>query len=253
MTINELFETTTQSTTGRGLAGTAELTHLASNIADGIIKAMEADIETYRPRIQKSVESSKELDDIINELGELNPDDAQFLMELDDATIDGILKSQQSKRSRSKSKAMTLDNYRTMVTAAVAENIVRLVTGREKTHNSPHRKAGTVDYTGAQLEALAEDQNALRKEIRNIQSKKSIMKSKADFSENDERWLSLLKAEQQLKDLRIGTASTQVIEVDTTKNALFDMLSEMPAEELTKLKADDARELLGKIYSMVTE
>ena len=248
MSMNELFERTTNTNTvgTRGLAGTAELTRLSEGIANNILKAMEADIETYRPRIQQSSVDSKALDVLIDELGEINPDDANFLMELDEHTIEGMLKSQQSKRSRSKSKVMTIDNYKTMMTAAIAENIIRTVIGKPKTSGGA-RTGGMVDYTGAQLEALAADQVALKKEIRNIQSKKSIMKSKADFSESDERWIALLKAEQQLKDLRVG-ATPQVVEVDTTKNRLAEMLAETDIE---KLKSAEAHELLEAIRNMV--
>lgn len=248
MSIHELFETTnaTETTIARGLTGTAELTRLASNIADSIIRSMEADIENYRPRIQESAADSKALDAIIDELGEINPDDAQFLMELDDATIDGMLKSQQSKRSRAKGKQMTLDNYRTLMTAAIAENIIRLVTGRTKQHIGYSRGTGSVDYTIEQLEALGADQIALRKEIRNIQSKKSIMKSKADFDETSEKWQALLKAEQQLKDLRV--TNTQVVEVDTTKDALSEVIGDV---DVKQLKADEAREMLERLQELL--
>lgn len=250
MSFNELFEINANETTvhHRGLAGTAELTRLASNIATNIIKTMEANIEEFRPRIQKSTQDAKELDNIIDELGEINPDDANFLTELEEHIIDGMLKSQQSKRSRSKGKAMTLDNYRTLMTAAVAETIIRTVAGKPKTYVGHRTTGGSVNYTIEQLEALGADQAALRKEIRNIQSKKSIMKSKADFDESDERWQALLKAEQQLKDMRVGSAPAQVVEVDTTKNNLSEMLEGV---DVSKLKSADAHELLEKIQGMV--
>lgn len=249
MSINELFVTTNSTTTHntRGLSGTAELTQLASSIADNILRAMEANIEEYRPRIQQSSVDGKALDELIDELGEIDPDKANFLTELDEATIEGILKSQQSKRSRAKSKHMTLDNYRNLLTAAIAENIVRITIGKPKTHGGARTGGGTVDYTGAQLEAFAADQVALKREIRNIQSKKSIMKSKADFDESDERWINLLKAEQQLKDLRIGT-TTQVVEVDKTKDELANMLGDV---DITKLKSAEAHELLENIQNML--
>lgn len=249
MSINELFGTTnpTIATNARSLTGTAELTRLASEHADKIIKAMEAEIESYTPRIQESASDSKALDGLIDELGEIDPYEASFLMELDEATVDSMLKSQQSKRSRAKSKTMTLDNYRTLMTAAIAENILRAVFGKPKNYTGSHSSGGSVNYTIEQLEALGNDQNALRKEIRNIQSKKSIMKSKADFSEADERWQALLKAEQQLKDMRTG-ASTQVVEVDKTKDALTEMLIDV---DISKLKSAEAHKMLEDIKAML--
>lgn len=247
MSINELFETKNGATTvnARNLPGTAELTNLASNLAGAILESMEADIETYRPRIQQSSVDNNELDKLINELIPEYAEEAEFLKELDDSVVDGILKSQQSKRSRARSKTMTLDNYCTLLTAAIAETIIRETTGRSKSSHGFGRQAGTVDYTGAQLEMLAADQEALRKEIRNVQSKKSIMKSKADFNESDERWLSLLKAEQQLKDLRVSTE--RVVHVDKTKDAISELLA---GQDISKLKSAEAHELLEHIAAL---
>lgn len=249
MSINELFGTTEANVnaTGRGLPGTAELTAVASAAAHRIVKAMEADIETYRPRIQKSATDTRELDSIIDEFKPLHDlDDEHILKNLDDDTVESMLKSQQSKRSRAKSKAMTLDNYVNLLTAAIAEDILREIYNKPKSAGGFQRSAGTVDYTIEQLEALGNDQEALRREIRNIQSKKSIMKSKADFSEADPRWMALLKAEQQLKDLRVG-GRTNTVEVDKTKDALAEMLA---GTDISKLKSADAHALLERIAAM---
>ena len=249
MSINELFGTNANVTANaRSLPGTAELTNIAMNAAHSMLKQMEEDIETYRPRIQKSSTDARELDAIIDEFKPYcDIEEDNILRHLDDATVDGMLKSQQSKRSRAKSKTMTLDNYVTLLTAAIAEDILREIYNKPKSAGGFQRASGTVDYTGAQLEALAADQEALRREIRNIQSKKSIMKSKADFSEGDERWLALLKAEQQLKDLRVGGHSAAVIEVDKTKDALSELLA---GKDISKMKSAEAHELLEAIAKM---
>ena len=249
MSINELFGTNESTTTNaRALPGTAELTNIATAAAHNIIKHMEADIETYRPRIQQSALDAKELDAIISEFkpyAEIS--DESILRNMDDETVEGMLKSQQSKRSRAKSKAMTLDNYTTLLTAAIAEDILRELYNKPKSAGGFHRAAGTVDYTVEQLQALHDDQQALRKEIRNIQSKKSIMKSKADFSEEDPRWQALLRAEQQLKDMRIGGATTHVVEVDKTKDALSELLNGV---DIKHMKSAEAHELLERIAQM---
>lgn len=249
MSINELFGTNeaNANVNHRSLPGTAELTAVAANAAHRIVKAMEADIETYRPRIQKSASDSKELEAIIDEfrpLHEIGED--HLLRNLDSETVESMLKSQQSKRSRTKSKAMTLDNYINLLTAAIAEDILREIYNMPKQAGGFSRSTSMVDYTGAQLEALGADQEALRREIRNIQSKKSIMKSKADFSEADPKWLALLKAEQQLKDLRVGGRSN-VIKVDETKDALSELLA---GTDISKLKSADAHALLERIAAM---
>ena len=249
MSINELFGTTTATVNhnARNLPGTAELTNIASAAAHRIIKAMEVDIEHYRPVIQESSTDSKKMEALIDDFRPLhNIGDEDMLANLNDELVESMLKSQQSKRSRTKSKLMTLDNYISLLTATIAEDILRELYNKPKSAGGFQRAAGSVDYTGAQLEMFAEDQEALRREIRNIQSKKSIMRSKADFTESDERWLALLKAEQQLKDLRVGGRS-KVVEVDTTKNALAELLGNADIEHL---KAADARELLEKIQAM---
>lgn len=250
MSINELFTTESKelNTSARLLNGTAELTRIAGNYAAAIIRGMEADIDNYRDRIAASATDTKELDAILDELcPEFDIDEDSPLRSLSDETVEGMLKSQQSKRSRAKSKAMTLDNYTTLMTAAIAENILRELYNKPKAAHTGFRRAGNVDYTPAQLEELAADQEALRREIRNVQSKKSIMKSREDFDPSSERWQSLLKAEVMLKDLRIG-GSTQVVEVDTTKDKLAEMLSDVDVEHL---KAADSKELLHSIMEML--
>ena len=248
MSINELFGAKNEMTTAnaRSLPGTTELTSVAHATAIRVMKAMETDIEAFKPRIQKSAVDAKELDAIIDELADYNDiAEDSILYNLSDEQVESMLKSQQSKRSRSKSKAMTVDNYVTLLTAAIAEDILRTIYNKPKSAGGFHRAAGSVDYTIEQLEALGNDQEALRREIRNIQSKKSIMKSKADFDESDPRWHALLKAEQQLKDMRVGR--TGIVEVDTTKNALGDLLA---GKDISKMKSAEAHALLEQIAAL---
>ena len=141
---------------------------------------------------------------------------------------------------------MTLDNYKTLLTAAIAEDTLRELYNKPKTAGGPHRK-GSVDFTPDQLESLAADQAALRKEIRNVQSKKSIMKAKEGFDESNEAWQQLLKAEAVLKNLRVGGRSSTVVEVDHTRDALVGLLDGVDMEHM---KAADAKELLAKIAEL---
>lgn len=245
--MNNLFATVNEAATvgTRGLSGTAQLTSTASNIASEILQVMNADIEEYVEDIKASQADNNVMDKLIEKVYPLTNVDVDFLRELDDETIEGMLKSQQSKRSRCKSKAMTMDNYRALMTGAIAENLIRLATGKEKHAGGPRRMAGSVDYTIEQLQMLGEDQEKLKKEIRNVQSKKSIMKSKADFDESDERYQALLRAEQQLKDMRVSTGA--VVEVDTTKDALSDLLAD---KDVHGMKAAEAKELLEQIAAL---
>jgi len=245
--MNNLFATENNVSTvsNRGLSGTAQLTNVAGNIATNILNVMNANIEEYAEDIKASQVDNSAMDKLIEKVNPLKEVDVEFLKELDDETIEGMLKSQQSKRSRCKSKAMTMDNYRALMTGAIAENLIRLATGKEKHAGGPRRMAGSVDYTIEQLQELSEDQERLKKEIRNVQSKKSIMKSKADFDESDERYQALLKAEQQLKDMRIS--GSNIVEVDTTKNELTDLLT---GKDIGGMKAAEAKELLEQIAKL---
>lgn len=252
MSINELFGTEKReaTTNARMLSGTAELTRISGNAATQIIRSMEDQIDIYRERIASSATDSKEMDALLDEFKPwCTEDEEELLASLDDETVEGMLKSQQSKRSRTKSKTMTLDNYRALMTASIAENLLREIHNKPKQAGAGFHRAGSLDYTPAQLEELAANQEALRKEIRNVQSKKSIMKSKADFDESSERWMQLLKAEQMLKDLRVDTRGSYV-EVDHTKNKLQEMLAGV---DLEHIKAGDSKELLNSIMSMLSE
>lgn len=247
MSINELFHTETKENTNtRALSGTAELTKISNNVAVSIIRRMEEQIDVYRDRIARSANDAKEMDALLEEFKPwADIEEDNIVRNLDDATVEGMLKSQQSKRSRTKSKAMTLDNYCTLMTATIAESLLREIYNKPKSAAFGNRRGSSVDYTPAELERYSEDQESLRKEIRNIQSKKSIMKSKADFDESSEQWLALLKAEQMLKDLRVNTS---VVEVDTTKDKLKELLA---GKDLEHLKSADSKELLSAIVDMI--
>lgn len=237
-------ETTTNA---RNLAGTAQLTNLASTIANDILKTVNDNFEEYQELITKSKSDHGAMDELIAKAFNLADVDVEFIKELDETTQDGMLKSQQSKRSRAKSKVMTMDNYRSMMIGAISENLIRLATGKKKSAGGNRRNAGKVDYSAEELAALQADQEKLRKEIRNVQSKKSIMKSKEGFSEEDERWLALLKAEEQLKALR---KDTRTVVIDETKEKLTAMLDGV---EVNSLKAADAKGLLAQALELIND
>lgn len=250
MSIRELFGNENQevAANARTLSGTAELTRVSKNIAVNIIRSMEEQIDIYRDRIAESATDARKMDALLDEFRPWTDiEEDSPLRALDDDTVESMLKSQQSKRSRCKAKQMTLDNYTALMTATIAESLLRELYDKPKSATFGHRAARTLDYTPAQLEEYEADQEKLRKEIRNIQSKKSIMKSKADFDESSEAWQALLKAEQMLKDLRIGGTAT-IVEVDRTKDALA---AKLDGVDLEHLKAADSKELLKDIMDML--
>lgn len=235
----------TMTTNTRGLEGTAQLNSVASGIVDAVLRHINEHADELAELVAESQKSHDAMDKLINKCYELKTVNIDFLKKLDEKTLDGMLKSQQSKRSRAKSKIMTLDNYRNMMMGAVAENLIRIALGKAKTAGA--RRVGSLEYTDEQLEELRNDQDKLRKEIRNIQSKKSIMKSKEGFSENDERWKKLLEAEEKLKALRIPARG---VAVDTTKRKLAEILDGI---DLNMLKAADAKKLLQQALELTKD
>ena len=255
MTMNNLFaeSNNTVTTNGRGLAGTAQLTEIASHLTNDVIAQLNENIDEHMELFKASQREHSAMDTLIEEMVDFDTVDYDFIYQLDDKTVDGMLKSQQSKRSRCKSKAMTMDNYKSMMTAAIAEKIIRLATGKTKNAVGVRRGTGTVTFSDEELEALRVDQEQLKKELRNVQSKKSIMKSKADFSEEDERWQALLVAEEQLKSIRVSTRGTKVVEVDTTKEKLEEAFEGIDIENIGSMKAADSKALLAKLAELISK
>ena len=102
-------------------------------------------------------------------------------------------------------------------------------------------------YSEEELEMLANDPEALRRALRNIQSKKSIYKSKADFDPESERWQELLEVEAQLKAIRDGQTAEAEKAIEKT-NQLEEMLATVDPKDL---KATDAKEMLERIKQML--
>ena len=253
MSINEMFTTGNNleaTTNARNLAGTAQLTNLSNELVAKCIAKLNEELSTYSEDFNASKSDHSAMDKLIAQLINLDEVDVEFIKQLDEATVDGMLKSQQSKRSRAKSKTMTLDNYKSMMAGAIAENLIRLATGKAKTAGGARRMSGSVDFSAEELEALQADQEQLKKEIRNVQSKKSIMKSKADFTEDDPRWQALLVAESQLKAIRVTTSRATVIKVDETKEKLAEVLGDV---DPNNLKAGDSKALLAKIQELISK
>ena len=251
MSINEMFNTETNETTAtnsRSLAGTAQLTATANELVAKCVKELNDHLSDYSEAFEASKSDHGAMDQLIAQLINLDEVDVEFIKQLDDETVDGMLKSQQSKRSRAKSKAMTLDNYKSMMSGAIAECLIRKATGKAKSAGGARRMSGSVEFTAEQLEELRADQERLKKEIRNVQSKKSIMKSKADFSEEDHRWQALLIAEEQLKGIREVTGRATVVKVDETKEMLAEMLADA---DPNNMKSADSKALLAKIKELI--
>jgi hypothetical protein len=269
--MNGLFANGNTAAIGaRGLEMTAQLTSLATSIANEILSALEKKqsvlsddmgnasdenlpvatkaFEDFKSKVANSMTSHDVMDSLINEMTDLSFAKVDFLTNLSDEEIDKMIKSQQSKRSRSKSKTMTMDNYRTMMVGAISENLLRMASGKDKSSVGFSGKMSEVTFNQEQLDALSMNQEELRKAIRNIQSKKSIAKSKANFDETSERWTQLLVAEEQLKSIRIG-APIKAVAVDARIDKLTELLSQV--EDVNSLKAADSKSFLAAIKDLL--
>lgn len=258
MNMNNLFvQETTANTMVQGGANqiefTAALTQQATMIANDIIAKIQADADNsdMQEMVAESQQSNDAMDNLINELSPLDKADVEWLQGADDNVYDRMLKSQQSKRSRAKNKAMTLENYRVMLIAAVAEGYIRLCSGKDKIVGRTST-AGSLELTEDLIQMYTNDQELLKKAIRNVQSRKSIMKAKADFDENSEAWNALLDYEAQLKTLRVGSVRTIDPKVEQAA-AAAEQTRELleTVNDIDSLKAADAKELLKKIQEVL--
>ena len=249
--LKELFtnNNNTKEVTNRGnqLGSTANLTRISTDIAREILKIAEADAEKYQAKIIESQKSHDAMDALINEIYDLKQVDIEFLKTENEEILDRMIKSQQSKRSRAKSKEMTLDNYITMMTGAVAENLLRIAANKPKSAGGGGARRSSVRYSDEELEAFKHDPEALKRAIRNVQSKKSIYKSKADFDPESERWQELLEVEAQLKALRDG----QTIEAEKAIEKTSQLEEMLATVDTRSLKAADAKDMLESIKQML--
>lgn len=232
---------------GNQLSSTAELTRISTEIAREILKRAEADAEKYQQVILDSQKSHDVMDKLINEIYDLTTVDIDFLKAESEEVLDRMIKSQQSKRSRAKSKEMTFENYLTMLTGAVAENLLRIAANKPKSAGGGGARRGTVAYSEEELEAFKSDPEALRRALRNVQSKKSIYKSKADFDPKSEKWQELIMVEEQLKAIRDGQTIEAEKAIEKT-NQLEEMLATIDTNDL---KAADAKNMLENIKQML--
>ena len=233
----------TKSVGGRGLAFTNQLTAVSEKTADEVLQKINELGDAIQEKVKQSIVDHDVMDKLIAELTDLDQIDVSWLAAADEEELDRMLKSQQSKRSRSKSKVMTVENYMTMLTAAIAENLLRKTAGKPKSAGGGIKR-NQAGYSEEELQALADDQEQLKKAIRNVQSKKCIMKSKANFDENSDEYQKLLMVEEQLKNLRVNTNPAATAAIETT-GKINEILAS--ADSVDSMKAADAKELLKKI------
>lgn len=231
----------------RALAGTPALVECSAKVVNEMLEIINDEADNYGELFEASKSDHVAMETLINSVYDLNTVDVDFLKKLDEETLNGMLKSQQSKRSRAKSKTMTMTNYKAMMNAAVSELLLRIVLDKPRGAGGFASGKSLLDYTPEEIQALGEDQEALRRAIRNVQSQKCIMKHRDDFEETSEAFQSLLKIEAVLKDLRVVTPRQRT---DKTKKMIQEALA---AHDVEHLKAADSKELLKMIAQIVAD
>lgn len=249
-TMNGMFSNNGATATNGAnqLEKTAQLTATASEIVNSIMVQVATDSEQYKEAVAESMKSHNAMDKLIADCYNLSIVNIDFLEAEGNEVLEKMLRSQQSKRSRSKSKVMTVDNYKSMLNGAVAENLLRLATGKPKTGSTGSYKLSDATYSDDELEALSNDLEALKKAIRNVQSKKSIAKSKADYDESSDRWQQLLLAEEQLKALRSTGVDSQASKAVEVNHKVEELLASV---DVSSLKSADAKATLEAIKEML--
>lgn len=241
------------------IAYTAQLTQVSAELAKEFFEnTVTTGDDELTARIKLAMTDNDELDAMLLEYTGVASTDVEWLKEATEDEIDRMLKSQQSKRSRSKKQTMTQDNFMKMVTGAAAEMLLR------KASDKPKNQTTVVKLDGCKLtEDMAirfkMDQESLKKAIRNVQSKKTGLRKKG--MEDSPEWVELLEFEAELKALRVGGSRTTTVvkevavipEEVANKAALVDDAAAIMAdvENIDKLKANEAKDLLKKIQEMM--
>lgn len=243
--------TTTKRAGANQLPYTVELTNLSDEIARKImntINSEERPEDVNEETVAESFKNNDVMDEQIIPTVDVTEYDEriEFLRSASEEELDKMLKSQQSKRSRAKSGNMTMDNYMKCLSAAVAEMFIRDVAGKPKNATSASG-AATMELSEEMIKIYTDDQELLKKAIRNVQSKKSIMKAKAGFDETSEEWQALLDHEATLKSLRTGT--TTVVKVSKAEEEVRELLETV--DNIDQLKAADSKDLLAKIKEIL--
>lgn len=239
--LNNLFTAEAKETKGkRALSGTAEMTANAEVVVNNILEALSNNYDSHAETFEQSKVDAYAMDMLISEFTN-NFEDVEvgFLDKYGEDELKAMLKSQQSKRSRAKSKDMTMDNYKAMMNAAVCELMIRTFTGKAKTRVAGR---GSNMYTSEFLKSMAEDQHELRRELRNVQSKMCIFRKKhpEDYNEHDE-YKELEKVENTLKDMRTPIEGHRVKMSDVTEALDVDV---------NELELEDAKQLIAELQKL---
>lgn len=231
------------------LALTARLTQESMKIAEDMIANYNT-LENGGNKVLDMIDNNLEMNAEVVHYVDAEGYDNTWLMEINKDEAIKMLKSQQSKRSRAKSATMTLNTFKVMLTAAIAEELLRSTHDIARTTGGGGAKSAPLILTDEMIAGYTADQGALGKAIRNVQSKKSIMKAKADFDEYSDQYQALLTYEASLKSLRTGSAPVDTKMVEAAKKA-EEVKSMVETMDITKMKKDDMAAALEQMKELM--
>lgn len=213
----------------RGIPGATILKGAATVLATQIMGKIPQGDADFIALVKESQTSTQALDDLVKqECGEalVNAEVAQFGEE----EVAKLLKSNQSNRSRRKNMPMTQPNYIEYLTAACAEWIIRESCGITKNANPFGGGRTAMVINDETIAKLADDQEALGKAIRNLQSKKSTYKAKHQDKpewENDAEYVEILEQLEKLKAVRQTVpAGRKGVSIKKALQFIFDGVDE---------------------------
>lgn len=249
--LSNLFNGAEQTTTGgQQFEKTAVLTQQANTVVTNMLSRINKieggtdEAQTAANLVLGAKNSIADTDALLDRYADLTEIETYQLRDLDEETVAGMLKSQQSKRSKSRSKAEHFPMFKSMLVAAVAENILRQLYNKPKYASGGTGAKSKIDWSDEGLEQLAEDQYALRAAIRNIQSKKTMEKKRLDHDESSDRWQELIRIEAKLKSLRTAV-DVQPNKTNEVRELIYNI------EDIDKLKAAELKEIIKEIKEML--
>ena len=169
--------------------------------------------------------------------------DAEVLEGCDADQLSRLLESRRSDRSKAKKKGLTSSvvTCKTYISAMYAELMIRVKMGKPYTG-----AAAAQDYNAAEL---AQDQDALSRKIKSLQSKQCRLKKLAAFDEAARAELDEVVAEiARLNDLRTGTRRvSKTVLKDANIDAIRETLKSIDPATLPEAEQAKFLELMAKI------
>lgn len=211
-------------------------------------------IARYESAIKAVWTNIDEFDKIVDELLKFDTFDEQadYLVTLDAKDADKLLKSQMSKKSRSRHGQATEANFQKLLSAMIGERLLRHYVPVIGKSGGQGNRSNLSMLTDEELAKIAEDQNDVRRRIKNIASLKSTHKrNNADYETTD-RWKLLIAIEAQLRSVLVA-GTTQSAEVAEKLHQRTEIANMLEGTDITKMSKADAQAILEKMQSLINK